>query len=45
LKADNDLDHAGDIDYLGFVGEKAFGVQIKPTTAKANLVIIQYPKE
>lgn len=36
IESDNDLDHAGDIDYLGFVGEKAFGVQIKPTTAKAN---------
>lgn len=31
-----ELDHAGDIDYLGFVGEKAFGIQIKPITAKSN---------
>lgn len=31
-----ELDHAGDVDYLGYVGEKAFGIQIKPTTAKAN---------
>jgi hypothetical protein len=31
-----ELDHAGDIDYLGYVGEKAFGIQIKPVTAKAN---------
>ena len=31
-----ELDHAGDIDYLGWVGEKAFGIQIKPVTAKAN---------
>ena len=30
------MDHAGDIDYLGWVGEKAFGIQIKPLTAKAN---------
>ena len=30
------LDHAGDVDYLGWVGEKAFGIQIKPITAKAN---------
>ncbi len=30
------LDHAGDIDYLGYVGEKAFGIQIKPITAKSN---------
>lgn len=31
-----ELDHAGDIDYLGYVGEKAFGIQIKPVTAKSN---------
>ena len=31
-----ELDHAGDIDYLGFVGKKAFGIQIKPITANAN---------
>ncbi len=36
VESDNDLDHAGDIDYLGFVGDSAFGVQIKPVTAKAN---------
>jgi len=36
IESDNDLDHTGDIDYLGFVGEKAFGIQIKPMTAKAN---------
>jgi len=30
------LDHAGDIDYLGWVGDKAFGIQIKPVTARAN---------
>jgi hypothetical protein len=35
-ESDPELDHAGDIDYLGWVGEKAFGVQIKPVTAKAN---------
>ncbi len=32
----SELDHAGDIDYLGYVGEKAFGVQIKSVTAMAN---------
>ena len=32
----NDIDYPGDVDYLGYVGEKAFGIQIKPTTAKAN---------
>ena len=35
-ESENDLDHAGDIDYLGFVGKKALGVQIKPITAQAN---------
>lgn len=35
-ESDPQLDHAGDIDYLGWVGEKAFGIQIKPVTAKAN---------
>lgn len=35
-ESDPELDHAGDIDYLGWVGSKAFGVQIKPVTAKAN---------
>ncbi len=32
-----ELDHAGDIDYLGKVGDKAFGIQIKPITANANV--------
>jgi hypothetical protein len=37
IESDNDLDHAGDIDYLGFISDKkAFGLQIKPITAKAN---------
>lgn len=35
-ESDPALDHAGDIDYLGWVGQKAFGIQIKPVTAKAN---------
>ena len=35
-ESDPELDHAGDIDYLGWVGTKAFGIQIKPVTAKAN---------
>lgn len=30
------MDHAGDIDFLGHVGGQAFGLQIKPITAKAN---------
>ncbi|MFH1541265.1 MAG: MjaI family restriction endonuclease [Elusimicrobiota bacterium] len=36
VASDPELDHAGDIDYLGWVGKKAFGIQIKPVTAKAN---------
>ncbi|MFQ5445353.1 MAG: MjaI family restriction endonuclease [Saprospiraceae bacterium] len=32
----SELDHAGDIDYMGYVGDKAFGIQIKPVTARSN---------
>lgn len=35
-ESDSDLDHSGDIDYIGKVGEHAFGIQIKPTTARSN---------
>ncbi len=35
-ESDPELDHAGDIDYLGWVNDMAFGIQIKPVTAKAN---------
>ncbi len=35
-ESDPELDHAGDIDYIGRVGKKAFGIQIKPITANAN---------
>lgn len=35
-ESDSDLDHAGDIDYIGRVGNKAFGIQIKPVTTNAN---------
>jgi len=31
-----ELDHAGDIDYIAKVRNKAIGIQIKPITAKAN---------
>jgi hypothetical protein len=32
-----ELDHAGDIDYLGYVNENmAFGIQIKPITSLSN---------
>jgi hypothetical protein len=34
--SDSELDHAGDIDYIGKVGNNAFGIQIKPITASAN---------
>lgn len=36
-ESSSELDHAGDIDYLGYVTkEKAFGIQIKPVTAQFN---------
>jgi hypothetical protein len=35
-ESDPELDHAGDIDYIGKVGVNAFGIQIKPITANAN---------
>ena len=31
-----ELDHAGDIDYMIRVGDRAIGLQIKPVTAQAN---------
>ncbi len=36
VESEPELDHAGDVDYLGYVGEKAFGIQIKPVTAQAS---------
>jgi len=35
-ESDTELDHAGDIDYIVKIGNKALGIQIKPVTAKAN---------
>jgi len=35
-ETDPELDHAGDIDYIAKVGDKAIGIQIKPVTAKAS---------
>jgi len=35
-ESDPNLDHAGDIDYLGWVGKYAIGIQIKPITAGSN---------
>ncbi|MDR1553289.1 MAG: MjaI family restriction endonuclease, partial [Prevotellaceae bacterium] len=34
--SDPELDHAGDIDYIAKISDKAIGIQIKPVTAKAN---------
>jgi len=36
-ESDSLLDHSGDIDFIGKVGNRAFGLQIKPVTANANL--------
>jgi hypothetical protein len=37
VESEPELDHAGDIDYLCYVNDRrAFGIQIKPVTAKAN---------
>lgn len=36
-ESDPQLDHAGDIDFIGKIGDFAFGLQIKPVTANANL--------
>lgn len=38
-ESDPELDHAGDIDYLGYIDKSkpiAFGIQIKPITANSN---------
>ncbi len=35
-ESDPELDHAGDIDYIAKIGNKTFGIQIKPVTTKAN---------
>jgi hypothetical protein len=35
-ESDSELDHAGDIDYVAKVRDRALGIQIKPLTAKAN---------
>ena len=35
-ETDAGLDHAGDIDYMAKVGDKYFGIQIKPITATSN---------
>ena len=34
---DPELDYAGDVDYIGKIGERAFGIQVKPVTANASL--------
>ncbi len=35
-ECDTDLDHTCDVDYIGKVGTKAFGIQLKPVTANTN---------
>ena len=35
-ESDPELDHAGDIDYIAKIGDKAIGIQIKPITGNAN---------
>lgn len=35
-QSEPEMDHAGDVDYLGWVGNRAFGIQIKPIMAQAN---------
>lgn len=39
-----ELDHSGDIDYVGKVGKYAFGIQIKPVSAKANFAGYSLPE-
>lgn len=37
VESPKELNHAGNIDYIGYVtDEKAFGIQIKPVTAQSN---------
>ncbi|MBL7700880.1 MAG: hypothetical protein JNM14_01410 [Ferruginibacter sp.] len=36
FEKEHDIELCSDIDYLGWVGQKAFGIQIKPITSKAN---------
>lgn len=36
-ESDPQLDHSGDIDFIGKVNNKALGLQIKPVTVNANL--------
>lgn len=35
-ESEPELDHSGDVDFIGKIGGRAFGIQIKPTTAKSN---------
>jgi hypothetical protein len=35
-ESDPELDHAGDIDYIAKIGNRALGIQVKPVTAKSN---------
>lgn len=40
-ESDAQMDHAGDIDYLGWINGKAFGLQIKPVSNKAGYDIFK----
>jgi len=35
-ESDIELDHAGDLNYIGKVGDKTFGIHIKPITSNSN---------
>lgn len=35
-ESDEKLDHAGDVDYIGKINNRAFGIQIKPVTSNSN---------
>ncbi len=44
-KVIQNLDHAGDIDYIGKVGDKAFGIQINQLLQMPTLETIRLQKE
>ena len=44
-ESDEELDHAGDADYIGKVNGKAFGIQIKPITANSQTLEYNISKE
>lgn len=36
MESDPELDHAGDIDYVAYVGKHQLGIQVKPITVDSN---------